>query len=698
MRKKTTEDVENVEAGAESKAEKKPQKRKTQARKATTTRKKDATEKAEETKTPDADTTEKAGKQPERKNTRRSRRPSPKAKKEIEAIVATLQQENTSNPVEETQTPVVEETPAPAAEYVQTLVVEESPDFMEIVQTPVVEETLTYVEETPDYVEETPAPVAVEMTDSVEETVNPEPVAEEQKTDKAETAQTPKQEKQEKRKNEQKQEQKQEQRQEQKQEQKQDQKQEQKQQKQEQKQQNVKPIPPFVPVRVETLVDLVNAPYRQLCLNDQQIQQLTVEDAQQRFRWFEGTLAWVLDYDIVISDTNIWLELLVGHTSSHSDPKVNARLLFERQLEFISKLVRYRGGKFMMMSETYEEIDRFATQQAPTNYKDADFTDEALCRNVAARLAKRLILSQQRENRLRIEGIGAESHHAAFADPAIIRKTVELFATGKRVLLITNDASVAIRSMGMCDDLQRHNNIDDDTWEEVYTPLRPMVMTMDDLKVLDNFTRQYHFLQMAAGKQWMEDVPRRMEKHNVEPLMLWMEGFRPGDKHSEQQRQNNAQKQNGAQKQSNAQSAQQKQANAQQSQQKQGNGQSAQQKQNNTQQKQKAQKQQNRQETESLPLQDAQAKQEPQPVKQEPQSKQQKQEMKIAEPMETHEQNANPLVEQPALPAEIIDVEKPSMSPSELIADCNNSVAEPANEPKKRQVRRRPVRRRQGGK
>lgn len=674
MRKKTTEDVENVEAGAESKAEKKPQKRKTQARKATTTRKKDATEKAEETKTPDADTTEKAGKQPERKNTRRSRRPSPKAKKENEAIVATLQQENTSNPVEETQIPVVEETPAPAAEYVQTLVVEESPDFMEIVQTPVVEETLTSVEETPDYVEETPAPVAVEMTDSVEETVNPEPVAEEQKTDKAETAQTPKQEKQEKqekRKNEQK---------------------------QEQKQQNVKPIPPFVPVRVETLVDLVNAPYRQLCLNDQQIQQLTVEDAQQRFRWFEGTLAWVLDYDIVISDTNIWLELLVGHTSSHSDPKVNARLLFERQLEFISKLVRYRGGKFMMMSETYEEIDRFATQQAPTNYKDADFTDEALCRNVAARLAKRLILSQQRENRLRIEGIGAESHHAAFADPAIIRKTVELFATGKRVLLITNDASVAIRSMGMCDDLQRHNNIDDDTWEEVYTPLRPMVMTMDDLKVLDNFTRQYHFLQMAAGKQWMEDVPRRMEKHNVEPLMLWMEGFRPGDKHSEQQRQNNAQKQNGAQKQSNAQSAQQKQANAQQSQQKQGNGQSAQQKQNNTQQKQKAQKQQNRQETESLPLQDAQAKQEPQPVKQEPQSKQQKQEMKIAEPMETHEQNANPLVEQPALPAEIIDVEKPSMSPSELIADCNNSVAEPANEPKKRQVRRRPVRRRQGGK
>lgn len=677
MRKKTTEDVENVEAGVESKAEKKPQKRKTQARKTTTTRKKDATEKAEETKTPDADTTEKAGKQPERKNTRRSRRPSPKAKKEIEAIVATLQQENTSNPVEETQTTVVEETTA----------------FMENVQTPVVEETPTSVEEVPDYVEETTAPATEEMTDSVEETVNPETVVEELKTDKAETAQTPKQEK---RKNEPKQEQKQEQ--------KQETKQEQKQQKQEQKQQNVKPIPPFVPVRVETLVDLVNAPYRQLCLNDQQIQQLTAEDAQQRFRWFEGTLAWVLNYDIVISDTNIWLELLVGHTSSHSDPKVNARLLFERQLEFISKLVRYRGGKFMMMSETYEEIDRFATQQAPTNYKDADFTDEALCRNVAARLAKRLILSQQRENRLRIEGIGAESHHAAFADPAIIRKTVELFATGKRVLLITNDASVAIRSMGMCDDLQRHNNIDDDTWEEVYTPLRPMVMTMDDLKVLDNFTRQYHFLQMAAGKQWMEDVPRRMEKHNVEPLMLWMEGFRPGDKHSEQQRQNNAQKQNGAQKQSNAQSAQQKQANAQQSQQKQGNGQSAQQKQNNTQQKQKAQKQQNRQETESLPLQDAQVKQdvqakhEPQPVKQELQSKQQKQEMKIAEPIATHEQNANPLVEQPALPAEIIDVEKPSMSPSELIADCNNSVAEPANERKKRQVRRRPVRRRQGGK
>ncbi len=294
-----------------------------------------------------------------------------------------------------------------------------------------------------------------------------------------------------------------------------------------------KPIPPFNPVRIDTIVDMVNAPKGQLLLNDQQIQQLTQEEALKRFRWIEGTLAWVLNYDVVISDTNIWLELLVGHTSSHSDPKVNARLMFERQLEFISKLVRYRGGRFMMMSETYEEIDRFATQQAPTNYKDADFADEALCRNVSARLAKRLILSQLRENRLKIEGICAESHHAAFADPAIIRKTVELFSVGKRVLLLTNDASVAIRSMGMCDDLQRINGIDDETWEHIYAPLRPMVITMDDLKVLDLYTRQYHFLQMAAGKQWMEDVPQRMEKRNIQPLALWLDGFRPGDKQSE---------------------------------------------------------------------------------------------------------------------------------------------------------------------
>ena len=297
--------------------------------------------------------------------------------------------------------------------------------------------------------------------------------------------------------------------------------------------QKPKPIPAFNPVRIDTIVDMVNAPKGQLLLNDQQIQQLTQEEALKRFRWIEGTLAWVLNYDVVISDTNIWLELLVGHTSSHSDPKVNARLMFERQLEFISKLVRYRGGRFMMMSETYEEIDRFATQQAPTNYKDADFADEALCRNVSARLAKRLILSQQRENRLKIEGICAESHHAAFADPAIIRKTVELFSVGKRVLLLTNDASVAIRSMGMCDDLQRINGIDDETWERIYAPLRPMVVTMDDLKVLDLYTRQYHFLQMAAGKQWMEDVPQRMEKRNVQPLALWLDGFRPGDKQSE---------------------------------------------------------------------------------------------------------------------------------------------------------------------
>lgn len=300
------------------------------------------------------------------------------------------------------------------------------------------------------------------------------------------------------------------------------------------KKQDPKPLPPCPTLLIRDVVELVNAPQRQLLLADQQIQQLTVEEAEKRFRWIEGTLALVLNYDVVLSDTNIWIELLTGHTSSHSDPRFNARLQFERQLEFISKLSKFRGARFSMMSETYEEIDRFATQMEPPAV-DADMKDENVCRNIAARLAKRLILSQQRENRLRIEGIGAESHHSAFADPAIIRRCVELFAQGKKVLLLTNDASVAIRSMGMCDDLQRTNEIDDETWDNVYAPIRPMVMTFDDLKILDAYTRQYHFLQSAAGKLWMEDVPQQMEKRTVAPLTLWAEGFRPGDRHSEKQ-------------------------------------------------------------------------------------------------------------------------------------------------------------------
>ena len=282
---------------------------------------------------------------------------------------------------------------------------------------------------------------------------------------------------------------------------------------------------------IKDFCDLANSGSRIPLLNDQQIQQLTYEDATERYMIMEAILANVLDYDIVLSDTNIWLELLIGHTSSHSDPRVNARLQFERQLEFISKMMKRIGGKFMIMSETYEEVDRFATMQEPTDYKVADWKDEILCRNVAARLAKRLMLSQQKENRLRIEGIGSESHHAAFADPAIIRRTVELFAEGKKVLLLTNDASVGIRSLGMCDDLQRTNGVDDKTWRTVYEPQRPMVLTMDDLKLLDQYTRQYHFLMMAAGRQWMQDVEMREAITLEKPLKLWMEGFRPGDRH-----------------------------------------------------------------------------------------------------------------------------------------------------------------------
>ena len=293
-----------------------------------------------------------------------------------------------------------------------------------------------------------------------------------------------------------------------------------------------KPIPRIASnLVIKDFCDLANSGSRIPLLKDDQIQQLTLDEAIERHMVMEAILANVLDYDIVLSDTNIWLELLVGHISSHSDPRVNARLQFERQLEFISKMMKRIGGRFIVMSETYEEIDRFATIQEPTNYKDADWTDEVLCRNVAARLAKRLMLSQQKENRLRIVGIGSESHHGSFADPAIIRHTVELFAQGKKVLLLTNDASVGIRSLGMCDDLQRTNNVDDKTWRTVYEPQRPMVLTMDDLKLLDQYTRQYHYLMMAAGRQWMQNVNQREGVTLETPLNLWLEGFRPGDRH-----------------------------------------------------------------------------------------------------------------------------------------------------------------------
>lgn len=289
-------------------------------------------------------------------------------------------------------------------------------------------------------------------------------------------------------------------------------------------------IPPMQNVQVHDFCDLASQTGKLPLLNDQQIQMLTWEEAQRRSEMLERILRTVLDYDVVLSDTNIWLELLVGHSSSHSDPRVNARLQFERQLESLSKMMKRIGGRFMVMSETYEEIDRFATAQEPVNYKDADWSDEALCRNVAARLAKRLMLAQQKENRLRIEGIGSESHHESFADPAIIRRTVEFFATGKKVLLLTNDTSVGIRSLGMCDDLQRVGNIDDQTWRTVYEPQRPMVLTMDDLKLLDNYMRQYYYLCTAAGRTWMQDAVRREAVVLEKPLELWLEGFRPGNR------------------------------------------------------------------------------------------------------------------------------------------------------------------------
>lgn len=281
------------------------------------------------------------------------------------------------------------------------------------------------------------------------------------------------------------------------------------------------------------IIDLINTPQKDLILSDQQIQQLTLEEVHQRHLMLQEILSGVLDYDIVISDTNVWLEL---NAVSHGDNRGNTRLMFERQLDFISKMMRHRGGKFIIMGETYEEIDRFAAVQDPVNHKEADFSDNLVYLNAAARLAKRLILSMQRENRLRIEGISSESHHAAFADPAIVRRVVELFTEGKKVLLLTNDASVAIRSIALCDDLQRINAIGDDEWNATYTLLRPMAFTFDDLRLLDNYTRQYHYIQMADGTPWMSEVqplsasaPRSSQP--LAQLTIDEYAFRQGDKH-----------------------------------------------------------------------------------------------------------------------------------------------------------------------
>lgn len=295
---------------------------------------------------------------------------------------------------------------------------------------------------------------------------------------------------------------------------------------------------PLPNITIHNIIELQQAPMRAIILSDAQIQMLSIDEIIKRHKFLQDTLANVLDYDVVISDTNVWLELLFGkapsgQTSAGSDAKSATqpqRLQYERQLEFISKMCSYRGGRFMMMSETYEEIDRFACLLDPQNYKDADFSDNTVCLNAAARLAKRLILQQQRENRLRIDGIGAESHHASFADPAIIRRVTELFAEGKKVLLITNDASVAIRTMGVCDDLQRYNNISDEEWNKHYVPLRPMVFMFDDLRLLESYTRQYHFIQMASGQPWMCDVEPAMHREEVAPLTMCDDAFVPGDK------------------------------------------------------------------------------------------------------------------------------------------------------------------------
>ena len=449
------------------------------------------------------------------------------------------------------------------------------------------------------------------------------------------------------------------------------------------------------------IIDLINTPQKDLILSDQQIQQLTLEEVHQRHLMLQEILSGVLDYDIVISDTNVWLEL---NAVSHSDNRGNTRLMFERQLDFISKMMRHRGGKFIIMGETYEEIDRFAAVQDPVNHKEADFSDNLVYLNAAARLAKRLILSMQRENRLRIEGISSESHHAAFADPAIVRRVVELFTAGKKVLLLTNDASVAIRSIALCDDLQRINAIGDDEWNATYTLLRPMAFTFDDLRLLDNYTRQYHYIQMADGTPWMSEVqplsasaPRSSQP--LAQLTIDEYAFRQGDKHrsdnlfikAEEQPERKQEKKQQQQQQAQQKKQQQQQQNKQQQQKSQDKKQQQQQqkKQQQPQQQSQQDKQQSQQDKQKQDRQDNQQQQ----AQQDKQQQQPRQEAP-SEPAATPEPAAA-TSEPTAATSGSANATVPDGSPSGTVIESPASAspqpegASPAKKPQRRTTARR---------
>lgn len=443
------------------------------------------------------------------------------------------------------------------------------------------------------------------------------------------------------------------------------------------------------------IIDLINTPQKDLILSDQQIQQLTLEEVHQRHLMLQEILSGVLDYDIVISDTNVWLEL---NAVSHGDNRGNTRLMFERQLDFISKMMRHRGGKFVIMGETYEEIDRFAAVQDPVNHKEADFSDNLVYLNAAARLAKRLILSMQRENRLRIEGISSESHHAAFADPAIVRRVVELFTAGKKVLLLTNDASVAIRSIALCDDLQRINAIGDDEWNATYTLLRPMAFTFDDLRLLDNYTRQYHYIQMADGTPWMSEVqplsasaPRSSQP--LAQLTIDEYAFRQGDKHRSDNLFIKAEEQPERKQEKKQQQQQQAQQKKQQQQQ-----QNKQQQQKSQDKKQQQQQQKKQQQPQQQPQQDKQQ-QQGQQDKQQQQGQQDKQQQQPrqeapSEPAATPEPAAA-TSEPTAATSGSANATVPDGSPSGTVTESPASAspqpeaAAPAKKPQRRTAARR---------
>ena len=171
----------------------------------------------------------------------------------------------------------------------------------------------------------------------------------------------------------------------------------------------------------------------------------------------------MIDYDILITDTNIWLWVRKRKSNVMQKDGTTKDIITmsnENMLKYFGQFLKNRHGHIELHGKAYHEIDHFSKNEGNREYSDIVYTRHTRVyenqdkHSLQSNAKKSKILIEQllQKNELIIPDLKPEEEDR-YADPCIIQQFKDWLNKSQKVLLVSNDRALrtqCLQSLNEC--------------------------------------------------------------------------------------------------------------------------------------------------------------------------------------------------------------------------------------------------------